>query len=419
MIDLAAIRDAAARLDSVAVTTPLERSRALSGPDTGRVFLKCENLQRTGSFKVRGAYNRIAQLTADERRSGVVAASAGNHAQGVALAAQLTGTNATIFMPGGAALPKVAATEGYGADVRLAGSTVDEAMSAAREFAGDTSAVWIPPFDNEDIVTGQGTVGLEVLAQLPTTSTIVVGLGGGGLLAGIACAVKTIAAEAGRQIRVVGVQAEAAAAYPASLAAGHPVALPSMDTMADGIAVGRPGDVPFELIQRYVDDVVTVSEEALSSALLLLHERAKLTVEPAGAAAAAALMERPRETMGTVGGSPETGDTVAVLSGGNIDPLLMLRLLRHGLSSSGRFLQMTVRIPDNPGALAGLLEVMAAHDTNIMEISHVRTGRRLGAHEVSVDLQVETRGAEHCRTVIAAVGAAGYAATVVEADRES
>lgn len=418
MIDLAAIRDAAQRLNGTAVVTPLERSRALSGTGTGTVYLKCENLQRTGSFKIRGAYNRISRLDEGQRAAGVVAASAGNHAQGVALASQLAGTNATIFMPGGAALPKIAATEAYGAEVRLAGSTVDEAMAAAREFSDATSAVLIPPFDNDDIVAGQGTVGLEILDQVPTASTIVVGLGGGGLLAGIACAVKTIAAENGRHIRVVGVQAEAAAAYPPSLQAGHPVAITGMDTMADGIAVGRPGAVPFELIQRYVDDVVTVSEEAISSALLLVHERAKLTVEPAGAASAAALMERPRDVLGPTEGR-DTGDTVAVLSGGNIDPLLMLRLLRHGLSSAGRFLQMTVRIPDHPGALAGLLAVMAEHDTNIVEISHVRTGRRLGAHEVSVDLQVETRGAEHCQAVIAAAGAAGYAVRVGEADREA
>ncbi|GAB3565341.1 threonine ammonia-lyase [Spelaeicoccus albus] len=416
MVDLSDIRDAAARLQGTIAATPLERSRALSGGPVGSVYLKCENLQRTGSFKIRGALNRISRLSDSERGAGVVAASAGNHAQGVALASALEGTAATIFMPEGAALPKIAATESYGAEVKIAGSNVDEAMAAAKDFADTTSAMLIPPFDNHDIVAGQGTVGLEILDQLPTTSTIVVSLGGGGLLAGIACAVKSLAAEHGRTIRVVGVQAEAAAAWPASLETGRPVALAGMDTMADGIAVGRPGDIPFELIRRLVDDVVTVSEEALSSALLLLHERAKLTVEPAGAAAAAAVMERPRDVAGSNGSAG--GDTVAVVSGGNIDPLLMLRLLRHGLSAAGRYLHLTVRIPDHPGALAGLLEVLAAHDTNILEISHVRTGRRLGAHEVSVDLQVETRGADHCRTVIAAIGAAGYAVHVEEGDRE-
>lgn len=275
-ITLDDVRGAHKMLSGVARITGMEGSRHLSSLVGAPVHLKCENLQRTGSFKIRGAYVRIAGLTPEERAAGVVAASAGNHAQGVALAASLLGVRSTVFMPVGAPLPKVAATKQYGAEVRLYGAVVDETLRAAIEYAEQTGAVFIHPFDHPDIIAGQGTVGLEILEQCPEVRTILVGIGGGGLAAGVAVAVKALRPD----VRIVGVQAAGAAAYPPSLTAGRPVVLDAVATMADGIMVGRPGDVPFAIIRDLVDEVVTVSEDQLSSALLLCLERAKLVVEP-------------------------------------------------------------------------------------------------------------------------------------------
>jgi threonine dehydratase len=386
-------------LEGVSRRTPLEGSRPLSHRVGGPVHLKCENLQRAGSFKIRGAYVRIARLSDDERAAGVVAASAGNHAQGVALAARQLGIKATVFMPDGAPLPKLAATEAYGAEVRMAGATVDAALGEAQAYAERTGAVFIHPFNHPDVVAGQGTVGLEILEQCPDVKTIVVGAGGGGLLAGITLAVQG----AGRAVRVVGVQAEGAAAYPASLAAGCPVPQPRMATMADGIAVGCPGDVPFGIISAAGTEVRTVSEELLSQALLLCLERAKLVVEPAGAAAVAALLDDPRAFEPPV---------VAVLSGGNIDPLLLLGVLRHGLAAAGRYLALRVRLADHPGGLAGLLAVLAEADTNVLDVEHVRTNPKLRLDEVEVAVQVETRGPAHCQDVLERLRSAGYQVTV-------
>ena len=281
------IRAAERLLQGVVRPTPLEYSRALSDKVGAEVFLKCENLQRAGSFKIRGAYTRMARLSDAEKARGVVAASAGNHAQGVALAAQLLGIHSKVYMPRGAPMPKISATKAYGAEIEFVGTTVDECLVAAHEFAAATGAVLIHPFDHPDIVAGQGTCGLEILEQCPDVRTVVVSAGGGGLLAGIATAVRALRPD----VRVVGVQAEEAAAYPISLEAGRPVPLERMATMADGIAVGRPGDVPFAVIEKLVDSVETVSEASLSRALLFLLERAKLVVEPAGAAAVARLMD--------------------------------------------------------------------------------------------------------------------------------
>ncbi|MBX9247078.1 threonine ammonia-lyase [Actinotalea ferrariae] len=380
----------------VVLRTPVESSRALSALAGGPVLLKCENLQRAGSFKIRGAYLRMARLADEEKARGVVAASAGNHAQGVALAARLLGVHATVYMPVGAALPKVAATKEYGATVETAGSSVDEALDAARAHAERTGAVLIHPFDHADVVAGQGTVALEVLEQVPDVRTVVVPVGGGGLAAGI------VAALADRpDVQVVGVQAAGAAAYPASLAAGRPVPAGQMSTMADGIAVGRPGDVPFALLHGHRVPVRTVSEEDLSRALLLVAERAKMLVEPSGAAGVAALM---------AGLEVET-PAVVVLSGGNIDPLVLLRVVRHGLASAGRYLSMRVRIDDHPGALAALLRDLAATGSNVMHVGHVRTALNLGIDEVEIGVQVETRGPDHCAQVVDHLRAAGYRLT--------
>jgi threonine dehydratase len=392
MDDVRAARDL---LRDVIRPTPLEMSRWLAGLVGGPAFLKCENLQRAGSFKIRGAYVRIARLSEDERARGVVAASAGNHAQGVALAASLLGAKATVFMPSGAPIVKEKATRAYGADVRFAGTSVDEALVAAKEFVSESGAALIHPFDHPDIVAGQATVGVEIVEQCPDVRTIVVGAGGGGLLAGIALAAK----DSRPDVRLVGVQASGAASYPPSLDAGRPVPLDSMATMADGIAVACPGDVPFGLVRDLCDGVVTVSEDWLARALVLLLERAKLVVEPAGAASVAAMLADP--------GAFEP-PVVAVLSGGNVDPLLLLRVIRHGMVASGRYLLFRVRIPDRPGALARLLAELAATDANLLDVVHERTKAQLHVDEVEVAIQVETRGAEHRGRVLAALRKAGY-----------
>ncbi|WP_147795807.1 threonine ammonia-lyase [Cellulomonas sp. Y8] len=381
-------RAAARLLQGVATRTPVETSRALSQIAGTPVLLKCENLQRAGSFKIRGAYVRMARLSPEEQARGVVAASAGNHAQGVALAAQLLGIDAVVYMPVDAALPKVAATKEYGAEVRPHGRSVDEALVAARAEAERTGRVLIHPFDHEDIVAGQGTLALEILEQVPDVRTIVVPLGGGGLAAGI----QAVVAEVAPQVRVIGVQAARAAAYPASLVAGEPVAAPELHTMADGIAVGTPGAVPFALLQRHGCEVRTVSEEDLSRALLLTAERAKLLVEPSGAAGVAAVMAAPPGDL--------EGPVVVLLSGGNIDPLVLLRVVRHGLAVSGRYLQLRVRVHDTPGALAALLRELATTGGNVMHVSHVRTGVDLEIDEVEIEVQVETKGPEHCVRVL-------------------
>ncbi|MGH3343479.1 MAG: threonine ammonia-lyase [Carbonactinosporaceae bacterium] len=394
-VDLDDIQAAHKLLLGVSRVTPLEGCRSLSARVGGPVQFKCENLQRSGSFKIRGGYVRIARLSEQERSRGVVAASAGNHAQGVALGARLLGAQATVFMPVGAPLPKVMATKGYGAEVHFVGHTVDEALVAAQEYADETGAVFIHPFDHPDVVAGQGTVGVEILQQCPEVNTVVVPSGGGGLLSGIAVAVKSERPD----VRVVGVQAEGAAALPGSLAAGRPVALDSLQTMADGIAVGRPGEVPFAVVADLVDDIVTVSEESLSQSLLLCLERAKLVVEPAGAAGVAAILDAPQAFEPPV---------VVVLSGGNIDPLLLLRVLRHGLASAGRYLSLRLRIPDRPGALATLLGELAELDANVLDVEHLRTNPRLHINEVEVALQLETRGPDHCDELMSRMRAAGY-----------
>ncbi|MET0788969.1 MAG: threonine ammonia-lyase [Cellulomonas sp.] len=398
MTGLAEIRAAAAMLEGVADRTPVQLSRALSHVAGAEVWLKCENLQRAGSFKLRGAYVRMARLSDEEKARGVVAASAGNHAQGVALAARILGLTAVVFMPADAALPKIAATREYGARVELVGTSVDDALVHAREFADRTGAILIHPFDHEDVVAGQGTIALEIVEQVPDVRTVVVPVGGGGLAAGVVAAL----AELRPDVRVIGVQAARAAAYPASLAAGHPIPAPELRTMADGIAVGTPGSVPFEILASHDVEVRTVSEEDLSRALLLVAERAKMLVEPSGAAAVAALMS---------GVGDLEGPVVAILSGGNIDPLVLMRVVRHGLASAGRFLQLQVRIDDTPGALADLLRALADTGGNVMHVSHARTVGDLQLDEVAIVVQVETKGPDHCEYVVEQLRGAGYRLT--------
>lgn len=390
------ITEAAATLEGVAVRTPLEYSRALSSKTGGASYLKCENLQRTGSFKIRGAYNRISQLSLEERAKGVVAASAGNHAQGVALAASLLDVKATVFMPNGAPLPKVAATSRYGAEVMLEGDVYDEAFAAAEQFARDRGAVMVHPFDHPHIIAGQGTVGLEILEQLPEVAAVIVPVGGGGLISGIASAIKLQRPE----VKVFGVEPEGAANVSRAVKEGKVVELPSLSTVADGLSAKKAGELCLAHVQERVDEIVIVTDDEIAEALLLLAERAKLVVEPAGAAAMAALMSGKIEAEFPL---------VAVLSGGNIDPLLLLKVLRFGMGSAGRYFSFRTRTPDRPGELHRLLGVIAAAGANVVGVEHHREGpslRHLG--EVEIAIQVETRGRDHVDELIVALAGAGY-----------
>ncbi|MFW0110825.1 threonine ammonia-lyase [Rothia sp. P5766] len=402
------IEEATQLLKGVIERTPVAHSRALSEQIGSEVFLKCENLQRSGSFKVRGAYVRMAKLTQAEKALGVVAASAGNHAQGVALAASRLGISARIYMPQGAALPKVAATRSHGAEVILHGVNVDEALAEAKRFAEETGAVFVHPFDNEDIIAGQGTLGLEILEQVPDVDTILVGVGGGGLLAGLSIAVREKEKQLGKKIRIIGLQAEHAAAYPPSLAADALVPLKKVSTIADGIAVGRPGQLPFTIIKTLVDDVHTVSEDEIARALIFLMERNKLVVEPAGSVSVAALISGSlKEKYG------DLGTTVCVLSGGNIDPMLMLKVIQRGLSAAGRYMTIKMMLNDRPGELTTISRIISERDANVTGVDHTRVGGALSMGDVSITIDMETKGAEHCKEVIAALEAAGYQPIVV------
>lgn len=386
-------------VSEVAQETPVEVSRFLSDVLGVPVTMKCENLQRTGAYKVRGAYNRMSKLTADERARGVVAASAGNHAQGVALAAQELGIHSTIFMPIGVALPKLQATRAYSADVVLRGVVFNEALDAAIDFAEKSGAIFIPPYDNHDVIAGQGTVGLEILEQVPEVETVIVPIGGGGLIAGVASAMKQAAAAEGRTIRVIGVQAANAAAYPPSISAGAPTTIEVKGTIADGIAVARPGDLPFDIIAEAVDEIVTVSDDDIARALLMLIERAKLVAEPAGAAGVAAILAGKIEAV---------GPTTVIISGGNIDPKLMERVISRGLIASGRYLHILIPLPDRPGQLARVSEIVAGQNANVIEVLHTRHGVGLQINQVQLSVDIETRGPEHSEQVLQALRDEGF-----------
>lgn len=402
------VQQAAELLESVIELTPVEHSRALTNALGSEVYLKCENLQRSGSFKVRGAYVRMAKLSAEQKAYGVVAASAGNHAQGVALAAEQLGIKARIYMPLGAALPKIAATKSRGAEVVLHGATVDEALAEAKRYAEETGAVFVHPFDNADIIAGQGTIGLEILEQVPDVETIIVGVGGGGLLAGISVTVRALEEKLGRKIRIIGVQAEHAAAYPPSLAADALVPLKKVSTIADGIAVGRPGQMPFDIIKELVDDVHTVSEDDIARALIFLMERNKLVVEPAGSVPVAAIMDREIEKK-----YGNLGTTVCLLSGGNIDPMLMLKVIQRGLSAAGRYLTIKMMLQDRPGELTTISSIISSLDANVTGVDHTRVGGALSMGDVSITIDMETKGNEHCEEVLSALTDAGYQPIVV------
>jgi threonine dehydratase len=397
VLTLRDVTEARERLGLVIRPTPVDRSDALSRLAGRPILLKPEHRQRTGSFKIRGAYNFISRLSGDGE---VVAGSAGNHAQGVALAARLTGRRATIFMPTNAPLPKVEATRAYGATVRLEGSIVDECNAGARQYAEDSGAVFVPPFDDPLVIAGQGTVGLEVNEEVDDLEVVVVPVGGGGLIAGVAAAL----AHTRHGTKVIGVQAKGADAVRRSVEAGQVVSVPQPETMADGIAVRAPSELTLAHIRAYVDEVVTVTEEEISRAILLLLERAKAVVEPAGAAALAAIL---------AGKVPGNGPAVAVLSGGNVDPLLLIKLIDHGLSAAGRYLLLRVVIDDRPGALAALTDAVAVMGLNVLEVEHHRAGLRLGVDEVEVLLTLETRDPSHREQVVTDLKDRGFVVELV------
>jgi threonine dehydratase len=393
---------ARAAVGDVARHTPVLPSATLSERAGGaNVLLKAESLQRTGSFKIRGALNKLAAVGEGCSR-GVVCGSAGNHAQALAFAARARGVPCEVFMPAEASIGKAEAAQALGATVRLAGAAVDDCVLAARERAAETGMVFVHPFDDPDVVAGQGTLGLELLDDVPDLAKVVVPIGGGGLGSGVAIAVKS----ARPDVEVIGVQAETVAPFPASLRAGEPIEAPQALTIADGIAVKRPGKLTLGLIAEWLDDVVVVAEDDVAEAMVMLMEKAKLVVEGAGAVGVAALLA------GVTGAAPH-GSTVVVLSGGNVDAGLLAVVARRHETLVGRRIVVLTRVPDRPGALAGLLDCVAEAGANIMEVSHLREGVDLHVRETAVQLVMETRGKEHAAEVLDAIARGGYVAGII------
>ncbi|MBT8213449.1 MAG: threonine ammonia-lyase [Acidimicrobiia bacterium] len=392
-VTLAEIEAARTIAADVALVTPMIPTHSFSAMAGTEVWMKAESLQRTGSFKIRGALNRLSKLK--DPGKGVVAASAGNHAQGVALAASHYGIVATVFMPVDASIPKVNATKGYGAHVQLVGDDLGEAVDAATEFAQETGAELIHPYDDPAIIAGQGTLGLEVIEQLPTAGVVVIPTGGGGLLGGSAAAIKALRPDT----VVIGVEAEAMPLYGECRRAGKPVDIPSAPTVADGIAIPRASETAFACIEAHVDDLVTVSDVEATETVALLLERAKFLVEPAGAVGLAAVLARKVPI--------DRGPVVAVLSGGNVDLLLIDRIVRHGLEARGRFGTVTVRVPDSPGNLAGVVNTIADLGGNVLAVEHHREGTGLQFGEVEIFVAIATRSTEHHDEIMGALGEFG------------
>jgi threonine dehydratase len=383
--EIADIRTARARLDGVARVTPVYRSETLSRTCGRDVHLKAENLQRTGSFKIRGAYNRISTLTHEQRAAGVVAASAGNHGQAVAWAAREVGAHARIFMPQDSAMAKVEATRHYGAQVELGGSAIEECIDAAQAYVEETGATFVHPFEDPAIIAGQGTIGLEIAEQVECVDTVLIPIGGGGLASGIAIALRAVLPK----LRIVGLQA--AGTLPSG--SGY--------TLADGIAVKKPGELTMSILDRVLDGIVPVTDEEISQAIVLLLERTKLVVEGAGAVGVAAMLSGKIEGSGTV---------VPLLSGGNIDATLLIQVMRHGLAVAGRYLVLKTRVPDRPGELAKLLTLLGQARVNVVEVEHQRETTGLPVGETGVELTLLTRDSAHCDEILANLARWGYPA---------
>jgi len=394
------VRRAAQIIVGVVKETPVLSSRTLSERARGTVALKAENLQRTGSFKLRGALSKLGAL-GEGCAGGVVTGSAGNHAQAVAYAARSRGVPCFVFMPEGAPIAKVEAARSLGANIRMVGQTVDESLEAAYELAAeDDRMAFVHPFEDPDVIAGQGTLGLELLEQVPDLERVIVPIGGGGLISGVAIALKS----ARESIQVVGVQVASCAPVRESLAAGKPVPVRSALTIADGIAVKRPGELTLSLIDRWVDDVVVVEEDEVAEAMVFLLERAKLVVEGAGAVGVAALLSG--RVPPPIGATP--GTTVVILSGGNVDAGLLGEVARRHESQAGRRLVLLASLPDRPGSLARLLALVGELRANLLDVEHIREGFDLHVRETAVQLVLETRGQSHAERVTEAVRAAGY-----------
>jgi threonine dehydratase len=396
-VDAASIERAADLIAGQIRETPLLDAGELSRRSGGSVVLKAECLQLTGSFKVRGAFHAIGQLPRAQLERGVVAASAGNHAQAVALAASRLGVGADLFMPAEAPLSKIAAVRGYEGEVRLVPGSYDEAAQEASRFAESEGRTLVPPFDHVDVVAGQGTVGLEIAAQAPDTRLVVVPLGGGSLAAGTAIAIKSRIPQA----RVIGVQAEACAPYLESLAAHRPIGARSAYTICDGIAVKRPGELTLPLVERHLDGIVTVSDDEAAEAMVLLLERSKVVVEGAGAVGVAALNTGKVEP-------PADGQTCVVLSGGNVDASLLAECIRLGETAAARRIVLFTVVPDRPGALAALLRVVAERGANVVDVEHIREGVELHVRETAIQLVLQTDGSDHSQSILEAVREHGF-----------
>ena len=394
-LTIQAIREAAAALAGVAHATPLDRSSTFSQMVGAPIYLKLENLQKTGSFKLRGAYNKIHLLSETEKKCGVIAASAGNHAQGVAYAASHAGIRSVIVMPETAPLSKVSATRGYGAEVVLAGTSYDEAFAKAKQLEQQQGLTFVHAFNDPQVMAGQGTIGLEILRELPELATVVVPIGGGGLIAGVATAIKALAP----QVRVVGVQAAGADAMARSKQAGVLTPTAVASTIADGIAVKSPGDATFAVIQQVVDEIVTIDDEAIAAAILMLLERAKLMVEGAGAIGLAALLH---------GKIPLRGPVACLISGGNIDVNFIARIIERGLVKAGRRVIITTTVVDRPGALQRLLASIAACRGNVLYVHHDRIQHEVPLGQAKVQVSLETRDEEHTAEILSALQQEGY-----------
>ena len=400
-VTFADVQGAARALEGRVRETPLLSAGELSRRVGARVLLKAENLQLTGSFKARGATHMIRGLSPEALACGVVAASAGNHAQAVAFAAQEAGARAVLVMPEQAPLAKVAAVQQYGGEVRFVDGGYDEAHAEATRLAEAEGFTEVHAFDQPEVVAGQGTIGLEIARQAPEVKLVVVPLGGGGLASGVGLALDSALDD----VRVVGVQAEACAPYIDSLAAHKPIGARSANTICDGIAVKRPGDFTLPLVERYVDEVVTVSDDEVAQAMVMLLERTKLVVEGAGAVSVAALMH------GRVA-APESGTVCAVLSGGNVDVSLLSEAIRLGETAAGRRMVLSTVVPDRPGALAGLLRVVADHGGNVVDVEHLRDGIEIHVRETAIKLVLQTRGRDNSQEILDAARAEGFSVRV-------
>jgi threonine dehydratase len=397
-VTLGSILEARERLRQVLFPTELVPSPVLSNTER-TVYLKTESLQSTGSFKIRGAYTKIASLSEEEKKLGVIASSAGNHAQGVALAARMFGVPATIVMPEGAPLSKIKGTRELGATVVLHGLVYDDANARAVELQKETGAMFVHAFDDPWVIAGQGTIGLEILQDLPDVKAVVVPIGGGGMIAGISLAIKKLRPD----VLVYGVEAEGCASWTAALESGKPVSLDGAHTIADGIAVKRVGELPFKTASKLIDGVVTVDDDEIAQTILLLLERSKIITEGAGAVAAAALLYNK---------IPVNGKVAAVLSGGNIDVTMLSRIIDKGMMKAGRLVTLHTVIEDKPGRLHRLLKVVSDTEANVVSIAHDRTNLEAGLNKATLQLKLETQDYAHVERIIQIMTQSGYAVTI-------